>query len=180
MTQQTIQQIQQLLQLLGNSPGEIDGIWGAASQAALDATLAEYSTGDNSSLVDVPDKNDGDFWSEIKHFKKDEFRCKCGGRYCNGWPAEPQEGMVRIADKIREHFGKPAVVISGLRCPKWNTLQNGVWNSQHQYGEACDITVYGVTAPDLLAYVQTIPGVRYAYHISGSNNVHFDIPAGDR
>lgn len=178
MTKETIKQVQQLLLLLGNSPGEIDGIWGAASQAALNATLK--ATGDNLSQVEVPDNNVWDFWAEIKHFKKDEFRCKCGGRYCNGWPAEPKKGMVLIADQIRDHFGKPAAVISGLRCPKWNTIQGGVWNSQHQYGEACDITVYGVTAPELLSYVQSLPGVRYAYHISGSNNVHFDIPAGSR
>ena len=162
-----IGQIQRLLELLGHSPGKIDGIWGPKSQAALDGALRSLG-------------QSGDFWAEIRHFQRQEFRCKCGGQFCDGFPAEPKEKMVRIADQIREHFGRPARVISGLRCKTWNGLQGGVVGSQHMYGEACDLCVEGVGWEELLAYTKTLPGVRYAYHIEGSNNVHFDIPASDR
>jgi hypothetical protein len=121
----------------------------------------------------------GTFWDEIEFFTRDEFKCKCGGKYCNGFPHEPQEGMVRLADGARRHFGKPAIVISGLRDPIHNRNEGGVDSSQHIYGEACDIQIPGVSADTLLNWFQSQPGVRYAYAINATN-VHFDIPKGDR
>lgn len=121
----------------------------------------------------------GTFWDGIRYFKREEFRCKCGGRYCNGFPAEPKEQLVALLDAAREHFGRPAHIISGLRCPTWNSLQGGVANSQHMYGEAADVRIDGVTADALLAFFQGRPGVRYTYTIN-STNVHVDIPKGAR
>lgn len=169
-------QIQRLLEALGHSPGKIDGIWGPKSQAALDGALR--SLGEEPVAEKMSPT--ADWWKDIRYFKRSEFACKCGGKYCNGYPAEPKEAMVRIADQIREHFGRPARVISGLRCKTWNGLQGGVVGSQHMYGEACDLCVDGVGWEELLAYTKTLHGVRYAYHIEGSNNVHFDIPASGR
>lgn len=120
-----------------------------------------------------------DFWSGIRYFKREEFRCKCGGKYCNGFPAEPQPGMVRLADAARAHFGKPGRVVSGLRCEEWNRIQDGVANSQHMYGEAVDLRIDGISAEKLLAYINTQSGVRYAYAIN-STNVHIGIPYGKR
>lgn len=120
-----------------------------------------------------------DFWTDIKHFKRKEFRCKCGGLYCNGFPAEPQPGMVYLADAAREYFGRPGRVVSGLRCSVWNRKQGGVDNSQHMYGEAVDLRIDGVSAENLLAFINRQPGVRYAYAIN-STNVHICIPYGKR
>lgn len=176
----TVRQIQCLLTFLGYGV-TIDGIDGPETQTALKRFAADYGCGTDGLQRAVAEwKQKSDFWAEIRHFRKEEFRCKCGGRYCNGWPAEPQEQMVRMADAIREHFGRPAAVISGLRCERWNALQGGVANSQHRFGEACDITVEGIGWEQVLSFVKTLPGLRYAYHIEGSNNVHFDIPAGKR
>lgn len=131
----------------------------------------------------VPELDTGNqtstFWDGIRHFKREEFRCKCGGRYCNGFPAEPKEQLVKLLDAAREHFGRPAHIISGLRCPTWNSIQDGVANSQHMYGEAADVRIDGVTADALLAFFQGRPGVRYTYTIN-STNVHVDIPKGAR
>lgn len=121
----------------------------------------------------------GDWWDDIKYFKKEEFKCKCGGRYCNGYPAEIREDLVRIADGAREHFGRAAIVSSGLRCKQHNANVGGVYNSQHMYGEAVDIAIPGVTASQLVAYFKSQPGVRYTYAINNSY-VHFDVPKGDR
>lgn len=121
----------------------------------------------------------GTFWDGIRHFKREEFRCKCGGRYCNGFPAEPKEQLVELLDAAREHFGRPAHIVSGLRCPTWNSIQGGVANSQHMYGEAADVRIDGVSADELLAFFQDRPGVRYTYPINGTN-VHVDIPNGAR
>lgn len=121
----------------------------------------------------------GSFWVEIKYFTREELRCKCGGRYCSGFPAEPQELLVRLAERARRHFGKPAHNVSCLRCPTWNARSGGVANSQHMYGEAMDIRIEGVTADELLAFFKKQPEVRYCYKIN-STNVHFDIPKGKR
>lgn len=121
----------------------------------------------------------GTFLDGIRYFKREELRCKCGGQYCNGFPAEPKEPLLRLLDAARAHFGRPAHIISGLRCPSWNRIQGGVVNSQHMYGEAADVRVDGVTADELLAFFQGRPGVRYTYPINGTN-VHVDIPKGAR
>lgn len=130
------------------------------------------TTAENTSAV-------GTFWVEVKYFAREELRCKCGGRYCNGYPAEPQELLVRLAERARRHFGAPAHNVSCLRCPVWNARSGGVANSQHMYGEAMDIRIDGVTADALLAFFQKQPEVRYCYKIN-STNVHFDIPKRKR
>ena len=122
---------------------------------------------------------DKDWWEEIEYFTRDELKCKCGGRYCNGFPAEPKEMTVRLADRARKHFGRPAYCVSFLRCKTWNAIQGGVVNSQHMFGEAMDIRIEGVSANDLYSFFKKQPEVRYTYKIN-ETNVHFDIPKGKR
>ena len=193
----TVKQTQCLLAYLGYDPGQIDGVDGPKTQAALAAFRSDYGMGaeglvaavaGTAAKVERPAEEEqaatdkpktGTFWDDIKWFKRAEFRCKCGGRYCNGYPAEMQEAVVRIADAARSHFGKPAHVISGLRCQKWNAHEGGVANSQHMYGEAIDMRIDGVDSETLRQFVSTQPGHRYSYRIN-STNVHFDIPARSR
>lgn len=59
---------------------------------------------------------DGDWWSDIQHFSRREFACKCG-RYCDGYPAQMQRGVVELADRAREELKGVGFVSSGLRCP---------------------------------------------------------------
>lgn len=127
-----------------------------------------------------PQPDTGTFWDEIEHFNREEFRCQCGGKYCNGYPAEPDERMVRIANQLRKNLGVPITVVSGLRCKTWNAIQGGVSNSQHMYGEAADIYASGVSQARVEAELDKIGGVRYHYPIKGSSNVHFDVPKGNR
>lgn len=123
----------------------------------------------------------GTFWDDVNPiFTREEFRCKCKGKYCSGFPAEPQEQLVRIAYQLRMNLGVPVTVVSGLRCQRWNSIQKGVPNSQHQYGEAVDIYAKGKTQAQVERELDRIGGVRYHYAIDGSNNVHFDIPKGKR
>lgn len=190
--------------------GEVDGIYGRLSRIAIqdfqrdfgglkvtgeadsdtDQAMRHavaYGIPDRDLDVDVPDNSadvsdtlTGTFWDEIEFFDREEFRCKCGGKYCNGFPAEPKETMVRIADRLRKNLGVPIRVISGLRCPTWNSIQGGVANSQHMYGEAADIYAVGYSQAQVEAELDRIGGVRYHYAITGSSNVHFDVPKGAR
>ncbi len=195
----TILQIQCLLQYLGYYTITVDGIWGQGSeQATTDFQKAEGLEVDGipgklsqAALLDAvakgrfkatdttqPDSGDTGtealWWKDIKYFTREEFRCKCGGKYCNGFPAEPQEGMVRAVDNVREHFGKAFTPNSGVRCPTHNANVGGVSNSRHLYGKAVDFHVPGKTAAQVLAYLATLPGLGYCYDIDGTS-VHMDI-----
>ena len=197
----TIRQRQHLLAYLGYYVGTVDGDWGSGSRAACTAFQQDFGgivvdghggTETDKALkhavaydlfkVDISNEETttGSFWDDIQYFKRDEFRCKCGGKYCNGFPAEPKEQLVRIADQLRKNLGVPITIVSGLRCPTWNQIQGGVADSQHQYGEAADIYCSGISLLRVETELDNIGGVRYHYPITGSDNVHFDIPKGAR
>lgn len=193
----TNKQIQHLLGYLGYYTIDVDGILGKQSLAAIKtfqhehgitadgiageetqkALLYSVTYGMPERKPDEPvDLKTGSFWDEIEFFDKEEMRCKCGGKYCNGYPHEIQPLLMQILDRARRWSGHPIKVISGLRCEDWNRIQGGVVNSQHKYGEAADVYFYGVTPGAALAWLQSQPEVRYAYQIAGCSNIHFDIP----
>lgn len=195
----TDRQKQNLLAYLGYYVGDIDGFWGTLSKTAMDAFKEDFKGLDTPNMPkNAPEKalkyavaydlfktepvkdEIGTFWDEIEYFERSEFKCKCSGKYCNGYPSEPDERMVRIADQLRKNLGVPITIVSGLRCKTWNAIQGGVSNSQHMYGEAADIYARGVSQSRVEAELDKIGGVRYHYAIVGSNNVHFDVPKGNR
>lgn len=189
----TNQQKQHLLGYLGYYEEDPDGIWGQKSREATESFQRAYGLDSDgvfgaateARILEVIYSGEkpqtapesGDWWDGIKWFTREEFRCKCGGRFCDGFPAEMKRTVVELADRAREHFGKPALVVSGLRCEIHNANEGGVWNSQHMYGEAIDLRISGVSAADLLDYIKQQPETRYAYAINDTN-VHFDIPKG--
>lgn len=158
----TVKQIQCLLTYLGYSPGTIDGADGRNTQAAIRAFQADYgltvdgipgaatqkmligAVAGTAVKVDKPadagQARTGTFWDDIQYFARAEFRCQCGGRYCDGYPAEPAEETVRMADEIRRRAGVPLTVNSGLRCARHNAEVGGVSNSLHTTGQAVDLS----------------------------------------
>ena len=194
----TLLQIQCLLQYLGYYTITVDGIWGPGTeQATKDFQAAEGLEDDGipgkltqAALLDAvangrfkkdnaqPDSEETGtealWWNDIKYFTREEFRCKCGGKYCSGFPEEPQEEMVRAIDNVREHFGKAFTPNSGVRCPTHNANVGGASNSRHLYGKAVDFRVPGKTAAQVLDYLDTLPGLGYYYAID-TDNVHMDI-----
>ena len=46
-----------------------------------------------------------------------------------------------VLDPLRQAWGGPIIVNSGYRCPELNKLVGGTPYSQHQRGEAADITI---------------------------------------
>lgn len=187
----TVFQKQCLLAFLGYYPyREIDGQWGPKSEAAvrmfqeirgLDADGVFGKETEEKIRMEIGNgaAEKENWWNDIRWFTPEEFDCKCGGRYCNGRPAKMQRTAVEIADRARNHFGRPGYIVSGLRCWEHNAASGGVANSQHMYGEAVDLRIDGVSAKELLVFLKQQPEVRYAYAIN-STNVHFDIPKGAR
>lgn len=158
----TILQIQHLLAYLGYDPGGCDGVMGKNTMSAVRQFQADYglaSDGDPGTAtqemlidavagaaakVDKPasatEPKTGTFWDEIEYFTRAECRCKCGGRYCNGYPAEMSETTMRVADEIRRRAGVPLNNNSALRCKQWNAQQPGAAaNSNHMTGHAIDL-----------------------------------------
>lgn len=186
----TNSQKQHLLAYLGYYTIPVDGMWGEQSEAATKRFQGDYGLepdgvfgpATESKILDVIHAGErpqvapesGDWWNEIKWFTREEFRCKCDGRFCDGFPAEMKRPVVELADRARAHFGKPALVVSGLRCETHNANEGGVWNSQHMYGEAVDLRINGVSSAELLAFVKQQPETRYAYAIN-DYSVHMDI-----
>lgn len=119
-----------------------DGLFGAGTEdACFEALLSGESLPDIEGVIIIPPT--GDFWDEIKYFTREEFRCQCKGKYCNGFPVEPQEKMVRTVDEIRRRLGVPVTIVesggSGVRCPVHNANVGGVANSNHLTGNAADL-----------------------------------------
>lgn len=128
---------------------EVDGIFGAATEKRIlevIATLEEPVIKEN---LTAP----ADWWKDIRYFTQAEFKCKCGGRFCNGYPVEIDMNMVKIADKIREKIGKPIHINSGLRCKTHNANVGGVSNSQHLLGKAADLGCPSGCTPEQMASI---------------------------
>lgn len=163
----TVLQIQCLLTYLGYDPGGIDGANGKNTIAAVKHFQADYGlTPDGiagaqttkmlvgavagtavkvEKPVDTAESGEktGTFWDEITYFNRAECRCKCGGQYCNGYPAEMAEETMRMSDEIRRRAGVPLSVNSGVRCKQHNAEVGGVWNSLHLTGQAIDLAPIG-------------------------------------
>ena len=151
----TIKERQCLLYVLGYYRGQIDGLWGSLSEQAVkrfqkDAGLPvtgicteETDRAMKKAVYLGLEKKTGTFWDDIEYFTREEFRCQCGGRYCDGFPVEPEEKMVRTVDAIRRRLGVPVTIVeaggSGVRCKTHNANVGGVANSEHLYGRAADL-----------------------------------------
>lgn len=110
----------------------VDGIAGTKTMAKLNGG-SSGSSGSGSGT-----------WNGSSHFSKTEFKCKCGGRYCNGYPATVNTKLINILESLRAYYGKPITITSGLRCARHNANVGGVSNSAHKYGRAADIYIPGI------------------------------------
>lgn len=191
----TTKQTQLLLQYLAEetgdtrfSPGGIDGIQGKKTNAALDYLRANYGVGAGGLLGVIAgtvakletaqpvQTGDGSWWDEIKFFAKSEFACH--GKDCNGFPAEPEEKLVRLLDAARDHFCVAGIISSGVRCGQHNAEVGGVYNSRHLAGLAADIRFVGI-APDKVVAWALSHGANYSYSIlsggKATGYVHIDV-----
>ena len=153
---------QHLLAFLGFYGGECDGIWGPKSKDAMtrfqeafggiakDGLVTEESGNALRNAVtymydevEAPVKPDSaDIWASSEYFGRSEFRCMCG-KYCNGFPVEPDPDLVRFCNEFRRRLGVPVTIVdsggSGIRCQQHNAAVGGATNSNHLYGKAADL-----------------------------------------
>lgn len=177
----TIKQRQHLLAFLGYYSGPVDGDWATLSREACrrfqrdfggiavdgfggpetdkalkHAVAIGFLLREDVTDIIVGNKSQtGTFWDESEFFDREEFRCQCGGKYCNGFPVEPQEQLVRTVNEIRRLLGVPVQIVtaggSGVRCRQHNANVGGVANSLHLTGNAADL--HSEKSPEEMARV---------------------------
>ena len=89
---------------------------------------------------------------ESKYFTQKEFACHCGN--CDKSGILPNVRLVELLDVVREHFGKPITINSGIRCPAHNAAVGGASKSEHMYGEAADIVVKDVPPSKVYEFIE--------------------------
>lgn len=191
----TIRQVQLLLSFLGYDAGAPDGIDGEKTQSAVRLFQAQEGLREDGiagsktqeRLLDAvaqgrmytrtepkAENGTGDFWKDIRYFSRNEpyIACSCGS--CGGFPVEPDEKLMRLADRVRQQAGAAMIPSSTVRCGAHNAEVGGVANSRHLAGKAMDFSIRGWTAERTLALVRQQKEVRYAYAIDGTH-VHMDV-----
>jgi len=152
--------VQQRLKDLGYYNGDIDGIWGPMTHAAIIAFQIDNGLSDDGIVGDYtseklfgtaapsqpaapPASNpiDGDMYTE--HFSKFEMSCECiwqgGPGYCSGHLGEMHPELMRRLELVRQELNIPMSISSGFRCDQLNADVGGVWDSYHKLGRACDV-----------------------------------------
>lgn len=82
--------------------------------------------------------------------------------------------LVKILQKIRDHFGKPITINSAYRSASHNRKVGGVSNSQHVKGTAADIIVSGVAPVEVAKYAEYIMPNKGGIGVY-SSFVHIDV-----
>jgi hypothetical protein len=76
---------------------------------------------------------------KIEYFKLSEFDARdADGKKIPGTGGQMRACTIEKCDKLREAYGKPLVVASGIRTPERNKIVGGVKNSSHLLGYAVD------------------------------------------
>lgn len=101
-----------------------------------------------------------------KNFSPSEFRCNCGR--CCGYPTYMKQVEIKHIQAIRNHYKKPAIITSALRCPTENRRVGGVANSGHLKGYAVDFYMKGVTDSvpgrnKALMFIKKLPYHQFTY-----------------
>lgn len=188
-------QIQALLVYLGYDPGEVDGLPGKNTRRAVLAFQAQEGLEQDGSPGPLTQaalleavacgrcrqaqasgaQTVPEWWADIRYFKRTDsgIACPCGR--CGGFPVEPTERLMRLADRVREAAGAPMCPSSTVRCQAHNDeLSGSVPNSRHLSGKAMDFCIRGWGSAKTLALVKQKPEVRYTYAIDDSY-VHMDV-----
>lgn len=125
------------------------------------------------SYCESPYMKDSD-WQYFKNFKKSEFKCKCKGKGCNGYPSEIRMKLVMLVQYIRNRIGKAYKFTSALRCAYHNKKVGGVPKSKHQYGGGTDAYADNTSPKTIMDIAKETTLLNYTYQC-GNVEVHTDV-----
>ena len=86
-----------------------------------------------------------------RNFKLSEFQCPCCGK------SNISMELVEKLQQLRDLYGDPIMVTSGVRCPEYNRRVGGYHDSPHLKGLAVDIVAR--ISPVTMAYLADELGV---------------------
>ncbi len=96
----------------------------------------------------------------IDHFHADELYRHHDGDWPFGAKYPPPTRLAKnvgqtleVADRLREEWGGGVKVLSGYRCPAYNSLIGGAEDSQHQYFRALDLQPVTARTDDYAEWV---------------------------
>lgn len=119
-----------------------------------------------------------------EHFKSEEFACKDGTAYPEGWVDGRLKPLCETLEVIRVELGVSVTILSGYRSPTYNKKIGGAKASQHMEGRAADITAKGVSAAQVHATVLKLYNDGKLPHIGGLGSypgfTHVDVRPGER
>jgi uncharacterized protein YcbK (DUF882 family) len=95
-----------------------------------------------------------------QHFARIEFACRCGNCPASTDPTIDVT-LIRVLEELRDHFGNPITVTSGVRCKAYNASVGGKPFSKHREGRASDIVIKGVPAAAVYRYLDERYSDRY-------------------
>lgn len=159
---------------------EPDGIWGPLTETAVLQAVYTYDDGpaeaeaDSTGDADL-DRQLAERFAGIQYISPEEARCRCGGKYCSGFPVLPDREMLELADDLRRKTGRALIRSSFLRCPQHNANEGGVGNSKHMGGKALDFMLEGMSGQELYQLAKADPRTSYTYVIGNGPYVHVDV-----
>ncbi len=77
-------------------------------------------------------------------FNRREFSCHCGCGFDS-----PNSKLVAGLQELRNLLGRAVTIHSACRCVQHNREVGGVRNSQHVLGKAADISITGLSPPEI-------------------------------
>ena len=103
-----------------------------------------------------------------KHFRYEEFSCKC----CKYTIIN--DHLQAVLELVRAHFKQPVTITSGTRCKAHNNKIGGKDASRHLSGEAADIVVKNTRPQEVYDYIDSI--FPYALGLGNYDNfTHVDV-----
>jgi hypothetical protein len=94
-----------------------------------------------------------------EHFSDREFFCPCADSTCAG-KRPPHPALPLKLEVIRQLYGRPVIVNSGVRCAPHNARVGGVAGSEHETGEGADLMTSSSTERMELIRAAVLAGIR--------------------
>jgi uncharacterized protein YcbK (DUF882 family) len=105
-----------------------------------------------------------------KNFKYIEIRCPCCGK-----DRPVDEYSINLLQNLRDYINQPIYISrgGGIRCPAYNKLIGGYWNSAHLFAKAWDISSYGISSIHLAKFAKEIGFDRVGIYLD-DGHIHVD------
>lgn len=110
---------------------------------------------------------------KIEYFKLSEFDARdADGKKIPGTGGQMRACTIEKCDKLREAYGNPLIVASGIRTPERNKQVGGVKNSSHLLGYAVDWK--NITDDEMIAFLDAAWAANFRRFGIMATSIHTD------